>query len=127
MFKSPLVLQALDAPGEWVLTRPLLWEGKRKIEVPAGFVTDLASIPAPLRGLLNVNGKSRRAAVLHDWLYCSQLGTRAEADATLREALQAEGVTIACWVYWLGVRIGGWRYYGHRKDGLKGSDFTRRR
>lgn len=127
MFKTPLLLQALDAPGEWVLTRPLLWEGKRKIEVPAGFVTDLASIPAPLRGILNVNGKSRRAAVLHDWLYCSQLGTRAEADATFREALVAEGVSIACWIYWAGVRVGGWVQYGRRKGGLSRDDFSRRR
>lgn len=103
--------------------RPLLWEGKRKIEVPAGFVTDLASIPAPLRGLLNVNGKSRRAAVLHDWLYCSQPCTRKEADAILKAALRTEGVQVAAWVYWAGVRLGGWRYW-RKRDGLTREDFA---
>ena len=54
-----------------------------------------------------------RAAILHDQLYCS-LGldgqlSRADCDAVFRRALLAAGVpAYKAWLYWLGVRAGGW-------------------
>ena len=40
--------------------------------VPVGFMTDFASIPAPLRAIFRSNGAPwQRAAVLHDFLYSS--------------------------------------------------------
>ena len=108
-FITPLDLRA-HVPGEWLLLSPLKYQsGATVITAPAGFVTDLASIPALFRPLLNSNGSSRRSAVLHDWLYCIKEGARADADSLFLEALKADGVGFAeRWAMYLGVRAGGW-------------------
>jgi hypothetical protein len=107
-FVSDLVMTD-DRPGKWTLVEPLVWDdGERRIEVPTGFVTDLASVPRLVRGVLNVNGKSRKPAVLHDYLYRTKLLKRKDADALFAKALKAEGVNaLTRAIYWSGVRIGG--------------------
>lgn len=42
------------------------------IIIPAGDITNLASIPVFFRRMFNVNGSSRLAAVLHDGIYTRQ-------------------------------------------------------
>lgn len=64
----------------------------RVIEVAKGFVTDLASIPRLFWNLLPPFGKYTLAAVLHDWLYRNNIGTRKAADALLLEAMIDSGV-----------------------------------
>ena len=96
---------------EWELVEPLRYmtSGGRIIEVPAGFVCDLASIPAIARPLFPVNGEWTEAAVVHDWLYDSQIGTRKEADRIFLEAMTELGVSR--WrrrAMYSAVRIGGW-------------------
>lgn len=111
MFTTPLRLEA-DRPGYWVLLSPLIWDGEERYEVPAGFITDLASIPRVFRWLLEQNGGSRRAAVLHDYLYRTHVTSRAQADELFSKALKAEGVNpIGGFLYWAGVRLGGWAVY----------------
>lgn len=125
-FLTPLDLRAYK-PGEWVLLHSLIYraEAGRRFTVPRGFITDLASIPRPLRGLLNQNGKSRRPAVLHDFLYCVQSMTRAQADALFLEALKAAKVNAAVrYVMWAGVRAGGWAYWSKRAGGISRDDFV---
>lgn len=115
-FLTSLDLRAYK-PGEWVVLLALLFvaKGGKRYTVPRGFITDLASIPRFLRGLFNVNGLSRSAAVLHDWLYCVQYTTRAEADALFLEALEAAGVGWATrYSMYMAVRAGGWMYWGKR-------------
>lgn len=116
MFLTRLRLEDSDTPDEWVVTDPLIWlePGRPRIIVPAGTTTDLASIPRALRNLraLDPNGKSRRPAVLHDWLYQNAPKApeaRAVADELLFRALLAEGTSrgAARAFYW-GVRLGGW-------------------
>lgn len=91
---------ATDGPGPdlWTVQAPLVWCDPvyGRLEVPAGFVTDLASIPRLFRNLpwLDPNGLSRRPAVVHDWLYGSTAGRargKQFADSFLRAALLAEG------------------------------------
>lgn len=118
MFTTPLDLRA-QLPGRWELLRELIWHSDtERIVVPAGFVTDLASIPRLLRGILHQNGLSRAPAVLHDFLYATQIMTRAEADAVFREALKAEGMGwLGRFLYWGGVRVGGWvAWRNHAKN-----------
>lgn len=58
--------------GEWLSTGKLRFYShllKQEIVVPRGTVNNLASIPKPLRSLINVNGPHRPAAALHDYLY----------------------------------------------------------
>lgn len=101
-------LQVTARPGSrWELCTPLVWEeaGHYPVTVPAGFATDLASIPrcfqwAPHFG---VNGRSRRAAVLHDYLY--SLGRKRDADPIFRRALAAEGMNRGtCAIYYYAVK-----------------------
>lgn len=125
-FLSPLDLRA-HVPGEWVLLSGLDYRSAngRLYHVPARFITDLASIPGLFQPAIDRNGKSRRPAVLHDWLYCLHAGTRAEADALFLEALQAEGVgLIVRRTMWIAVRAWGWRYWNAR-TGVKADDFVR--
>lgn len=116
MFLTRLKIEDTPTPDIWRVTSPLVWDSGRddRLVVPAGFETDLASIPRLLRNLpfLDPNGVSRRPAVLHDWLY--NFGDdRSKADLLLRDALLVEGAgrTAARAFYW-GVRLGGrssWR------------------
>lgn len=62
--------------------------------VPAGFVTDGASIPRFLWRLCGHPLETRRfpIAVLHDWLYAADLGlTRQQVDEIYRDGLIALG------------------------------------
>ncbi len=53
------------------------------VDVPKGFVTDLASTPWYLWSLLPNNGLYLHAAIIHDWLYWNQPRPRDEADNIL--------------------------------------------
>jgi hypothetical protein len=127
-FVNALDLRAY-APGEWVVLNDLDYQPKHGylITVPQSFITDLASIPAPLRGILNVNGRSRMPAVLHDFLYSVQPKgfTRKRSDALFYEALVSVGVHPAiARLYWAGVRLGGWLYWNKRVRGTTIDDFV---
>jgi hypothetical protein len=80
---------------EFILTQPYRYEvgkSRQAIEVPAGFVTDFASIPRVLWDLLPPEGRYGRATVVHDYLYWSQTCTRAQADNLLMIAMKELGV-----------------------------------
>jgi hypothetical protein len=62
------------------------------IEVPEGFVTDFASIPPGLRAIFERQGRYSRAAVIHDYLYWSQVCTREQADNIFKIAMRELGV-----------------------------------
>lgn len=104
------VLQVADS-GEWILKDKLTYvtEAGEVITVPAGFVTDLASIPRAFHWLIPVNGKHRAAAIIHDYLYVTKDRSRAEADSIFLEAMKSSGVR---WsqrqTMYLAVRAGGW-------------------
>jgi len=71
--------------------------------VPAGFVTDFASIPGFARWLLPISGKAAKAALLHD--YMLSVGDRRAADA-FSDALKAAGVgPVKRWIMVAGVRL----------------------
>lgn len=57
------------------------------ITVPAGFVTDFASVPWYGRWRISVLGKHSIPAIVHDYLYWEQRCSREEADKILREAM----------------------------------------
>ena len=92
-------------------------DDQRTIIVPAGFVTDFASIKVLHNAFLFVlfalvAGYGNYAATVHDWLYEHGSLTRKEADAVLYRALRAEGVARwRAWLMWAGVRIGGAKQY----------------
>ena len=135
-FSGKLVLVLLDDKEHpsirggrslWGLERPLTYQpsgAEFTITVPAGFVTDLASIPRWAWTVLPPDGPWVKAAVIHDFLYQTQgdgkwkghpsgnsrpeAYTRAEADGILRDAMEDRGVgPLARNIIWAAVRIGG--------------------
>jgi hypothetical protein len=84
--------------GLWALAAPLPFEAGKKgsgllITVPAGFTTDLASIPRFARWWLNpADARFAKAAIIHDYLL-SQGYSKAFAAAVFYEALLADGVS----------------------------------
>lgn len=116
-FITPLEVRKLsqdnsaDRRGTWKLLTPLVYHSDMagSVIVPAGFVTDFASVPRlPVAYLLTAN-RGHEAAVLHDWAYSTHWITRSQADALFAEALAVGGEP--AWrrgLMWAGVRLGGW-------------------
>lgn len=98
MFIFPLIVEALPEPGKWKTVAPLVWCDPTfgRLEVPVGFITDLASVPGIARAFpdFDPTGLSRRPAVVHDWLYTTKPIPRHQADLFLCEALKAEGLPV---------------------------------
>lgn len=95
----------------WTLTLPLeyITEAGESIVVPAGFETDLASIPQVFQNLIPINGRHRAPAILHDYLYSIKDRTRKACDDLFLEAMKSVGVRWSQrWVMYLAVRVGGW-------------------
>jgi hypothetical protein len=68
------------------------YPSERVIRVPAGTVTDLASVPRVLWAIFPPHGKYAKAAIVHDYLYAQAIGTKAEADSIFNEAMAVLGV-----------------------------------
>lgn len=126
-FTSDLEVQILDSTREGRVTARLLvgfgYEvggvgSGEVIEVPAGFVTDFASVPEPFWSLEPPLGDAAKAAVVHDLLYATRglagRYTRARCDGIFREAM---GVLNVPWwkrnLLWAAVRLGGAGGWGH--------------
>ena len=58
------------------------------ITVPAGTITDLASVPRWLWAVFPPHGRYAKAAIVHDYLYGLGLGTKAAADLIFLEAME---------------------------------------
>ena len=82
-FLTPLQIEKL-ADGRWKTLAPLIYQSLERVvpwEVPAEFITDLASVPRlPLAYLLAGN-TAHAPAVLHDYLYVTQPVESDVADA----------------------------------------------
>lgn len=97
--------------GSWRLTSPLLYASdhlQKTITVPAGFITDFASVPRLPVAYLLAGGEADEAAVVHDYLYHSHDVPRPDADAVFEEAMAISGQP--WWrrkLMWAGVRLFG--------------------
>ena len=61
--------------------------------VPAGTVTDLASVPRLLWAIFPPHGRWAKAAIIHDYLYDRAIGSKMDADRTFLEAMTVLGVS----------------------------------
>lgn len=96
-FTDPLLVTPLADGHTWVVMRDFGYELGREgsgdsIDVAIGFQTDFASVPRPLWWLFPCWGKYGNAAVVHDWLYWTQLRPKPEADRIFLEAMTVLGV-----------------------------------
>jgi hypothetical protein len=123
--KMPDVLRTalLDsANADWLTPAKMVSRGVTtiagfRVEIPIDFVTDLASIPRLLRSIIDVNGKHRKDAVLHDFLYSKAPAlSRAFCDREFLLSMAESGVR---WTQrqamHKGVRVGGWVAYSKYK------------
>lgn len=115
-FITPLCTELLDEFADTHrLEKPLVYYSEllqREVTVPAGFVTDYASVPRLPLAYLITGGKGKRAACLHDWLYSGAAADRKSADRVFAEALRACGYGIVTeGLMYAGVRIGGGSHY----------------
>ncbi len=123
-FTGSLIIEELQPGKLWRLVEPLRYEAGdegsgRLIEVPAGFETDGATLPAALRLVLAVWGTYGRAACIHDFGYRlldagaphPQMPTRRAADAEFHIAMRACGTGPAlAIIMWAAVRLFGGLY-----------------
>jgi Protein of unknown function (DUF1353) len=85
----------------YYLNKPIAWfpnpgqERLRRVDVPVGFITDFASIPAPFWPLLPPDGEYTYPAIVHDYLYWDQGRPRDEADEILK--LGMEDLHVSRW------------------------------
>lgn len=100
-----IVLQELDE-ARWTLLEPLTYQGRQEsFTVPAGFITDLASVPRIFTWLIPNYGKYTKAAVLHDYLCATKVINRSDADGLFRRTMRELGVPfLQRWVMWAAVR-----------------------
>ncbi len=91
-FTSPADLRMLD-DYRWQLLAPFdfhvgSYPSSTIISVPAGTVTDLATIPRFLWALFPPHGRYAKAAIIHDYLYDRAIGSKAYADKVFLEAME---------------------------------------
>lgn len=108
MFSHRYVSVVQTSETSWTLNTPVRYGTWR---VPAGYVTDFASVPRLVWSLVPRFGAYTAATVLHDWLITDALRrgriTSRAVDRTFREAMGDLGVSIPRrWLMWAGVRWG---------------------
>jgi len=106
---ADVVVRRLD-DERWELVAPLFYQGNTDtFVVPAGFVTDFASVPRVAVWLIPRFGRYTPAAILHDWLcgpgILSGLIDPVDVDGIFRRVMRELGVpTVQRWLMWTGVR-----------------------
>jgi hypothetical protein len=103
----------------WIVYQSVGWvpdaadgPGLVRVDVPRGFVTDLASVPSYLWAILQRTGRYGNAAIYHDWLYWEQSCPREVADRVFDRAMHDMGVDpMTRRLMWAGVRVFGGYYW----------------
>ena len=107
---SRLIVE-LDGDGQYKLHTPLVFEDEQfKITAHVGFVTDGASIPSALFGIVGCpfGELYTKAAIMHDLFYRSGVFSRKMSDYLFLKMMLASGVSRAkARAMYLGVRAGG--------------------
>lgn len=80
--------------GTWAMVVPLVVKLNKvkTVVVPTGFETDFASVPRLPLAYLLAGDTAHRSAVLHDYLYATQVGKK-YADKIFLAAMKAEGIS----------------------------------
>jgi len=83
-------------------------DSNQEIAVPAGFVSDFASVPRIFYAIYTPTGRYQWAAVVHDYLYWEQSSSREDADRMLLKAMEESGVgAVDRRIIYDAVRLGG--------------------
>ena len=121
-FLTKLEVEKLKG-NNWQVLSALKFQSRKLnkvVEVPAGFVTDFASVPRLPIVYLLAGDTAHEAAVVHDYLYQMHLVGKAKADAVFLEAMRASGVPkFRRWLMYMGVKVGGFSAYSSGPDRFK--------
>ena len=93
---------------------PFVFQGKSYV-VPKGFVSDGCSVPQMFWGLIApcIDGRTIRAAIIHDWLYSTAILSRKQADEIfLQLMIEDDFSTWKAYTCYYAVRIFGSSHYG---------------
>jgi hypothetical protein len=112
-FRTPLSVRH-ELGEDWLLLEPLVFEGRDEyFVIRKGFRTDFASIPRPVRWLIDTAGANSEPGVLHDAVWRESKRTDRDpprvdpwdADGLFRRALRESGATaITRALMWIAVR-----------------------
>jgi hypothetical protein len=113
------------ADAMYWLREPIGWEPNKgqeqyqPVKVPAGFVTDFASIPRIFWIALPKDGLYTYPAIVHDYLYWEQTVSKDEADLILKMSMEDFKISSATMTaIYKGVQLGGgsaWKDNAARK------------
>ena len=121
IFTSKLILWPLSGGKKWQLVETFgFWTGQsvgqgEYIEVPAGFVTDFATVPRVFWFVIPPWGRYGKAAVLHDYLYAQQRSSRKRCDRIFKHAMKI--LSVPRWKVFLiynSVKLFGWISYNKK-------------
>jgi hypothetical protein len=107
--------EAEELPDELPAVNYALYKNYPALIVPRGYITDMASIPRLLWALYSPFGRYGNAAILHDFLYSSEMFSRPVCDGLFRYAMAVSGVNIIRRniMYWAVRRFGGFVWLNH--------------
>lgn len=106
----------------WRLEKPVkvLLSTETVLTIPAGFDTDISSVPRPFWPLCPPVGDFALAALIHDYLYVHNVGTRAQADREMLVWSNAINKNrLDNWTRWAAVRLFGWIVWNKAKRRIK--------
>ena len=120
--------RVLEPSPDWdtfTLHKPIYWTPDSgapdlppMITVPAGFVTNLASIPPYFWWAITPMGRHGDAAIIHDWLYTEQNVPREVADRVFEVVMAELGVALPVRkVMWAAVRVFGGSHWDAARAG----------
>jgi hypothetical protein len=121
---DPAVVPISTSPDLWYLSDPLVWkEPGMTITIPAGFISDMASVPKVLDWIpfLDRQGLSRRPGLAHDGLYAlGRSHGKQWCDLMLEQFCISEGMSGAqAHAYYLGVHwFGGYAWACDATEGI---------
>lgn len=97
-FTNMLLVSPLPDGKTWIIRSDFGYDigeegSKEAINVPIGFMTDFASVPRILWGVIPRWGKYGNAAVVHDYMYWQQAYPRKRADQIFLEGMKVLGVS----------------------------------
>ncbi len=122
-FRSATVALRTEGPERFRLLEDVVYEGHDEVFIiPAGTVTDFATVPGWATWLFPKYGTFTKAAILHDYLcypqwlpgdapgevYYGSPVSRRDADGLFRRVLREDEVSYPRrWTMWAAVRVGG--------------------
>lgn len=109
----PQLSMSVVGRNKWVLNNEFRFTltGKDYI-VPAGYKTDLSSVPRYPLLYMFFGGKGCLSSVMHDFLYDDASLSRKQCDKAFYHGIIQEGHSKStAFFMWLGVRLGGAKRY----------------